>query len=612
MRFPRTFLPLALVGLAVSCGSIPSETAPLPLGNELAPSGVLRGSVIYSGPHPCSQNGHIVGAAILFVFDRRLLPPPSGLGSTPVNFAAIVGDVLFANEPRNPGSDVYCPKDHGVTDTITVNAPFVIPVSAGSYVIQAFYDYTGDFLPNFGFRDLPELGDVAGGDVDTAAALNPMNAGNLNFVPPFIPINVGIPEALPDGEPPGDIPNFTMPPQGYVADNLTVTIGAVFQTTRPYFYPGGMKTSFDPGSGGLTQTEVQNSAAPPTSLVNIKSTVEKNLNFDPVLTIPQDIQVLAGPTSTMPTEADVNNFESKFPRLVLHAGLPGKVEPPKAIAAPFKFQLPPSGMTSSFNVWQNASFDSTKQKWVPQDVAGQPIPQLWPLVILTKLIDDPGHKIDPASTTPQGGDTAPAVVIQGITLLGGDGTVATNPDSIFNTGQAEQFGDLFDPGSGQPVVFTQDHLTVLLQPAVICFDTLFDSTQSDKRGTIVLPHPTAMSADLSQPAVPNQPILPPSVLMSPQISSLVSGVKQGCLPTGRYAINLVYPNGQAWTVPNESGACAGDEGSTNYSKLDCTIKPRPILYSQGTRAVVEVVPATNPAHCTGATKVPAICLPYPQ
>ena len=290
--------------------------------------------------------------------------------------------------------------------------------------------------------------------------------------------------------------------------------------------------------------------------------------------------------------------------------MPGKVEPPKAIVAPFNLQLPPSGMASTFPVWQNALFNPASKKWEAQDVAGQPIPQLWPLVILTKLIDDPGHTLDPSSIKTQGSPTAPVVVIQGVTLLGGDGEDATKPDSIYNTAKAETFGDLFDPTSGRPHIFAQDHLTVFLQPAVICFNALFDSTNPDKRGTIVTPHLLATTADVSQPPVDGVPVLPPAVLASPQVAALVGGTPvEGCLPTGRYAINVVYPDGQAWTVPNESGACSRDEGATDTKKFTCAIKPRPILYSQGTRAVVEITPTTNPAHCKGAAAVPAICKP---
>ena len=62
-------------------------------------------------------------------------------------------------------------------------------------------------------------------------------------------------------------------------------------------------------------------------------------------------------------------------------------------------------------------------------------------------------------------------------------------------------------------------------------------------------------------------------------------------------INVVYPDGQAWTVPNEAGACSAVEGSTDWTDLTCTIQPRPIVRLAGNRrAVVEAVAASNPAN----------------
>jgi len=77
----RSFLPLVLAGVAAACGSVPDETAPPPDGREIAPTGVLRGTVVYSGPHPCSSNGHVVGAAIVISLimwrrRRRATPQP--------------------------------------------------------------------------------------------------------------------------------------------------------------------------------------------------------------------------------------------------------------------------------------------------------------------------------------------------------------------------------------------------------------------------------------------------------------------------------------------------------------------------------------------------------
>jgi hypothetical protein len=118
-------------------------------------------------------------------------------------------------------------------------------------------------------------------------------------------------------------------------------------------------------------------------------------------------------------------------------------------------------------------------------------------------------------------------------------------------------------------------------------------------------------------------------LTNPQLAGIVNtkdyggatnGMIGGCLPLGRYQINMVYPTGQAWTTPNEEGSCAASEGATTFSganapgagfaddplHISCATKPRPVLYSQGTRAVVEITAGT-PGACAGfspTAKVP--------
>jgi hypothetical protein len=593
MRVDSSLLSLAILGAIAACGSVPSETSPPPGGREVAPAGVIRGTVVYSGPHPCSSDGHVTGAAIVLVFDRRNPPPPNGLASTAINFGVVTGDVLFANEPRYAGKGTYCPLLHGIQETVTVSAEVEIsPLDGGSYMLAAFYDYTGDFLPGFKFRNLPELGDIAGGDIDTADALKPINAGNPDYQPHFLPVDVGIPQPLPAGAPSSAIPSFRIPGNGFVANNVTITLGEVLPTTRPYFYPIGLSATFDAKSGSVSTSQTQTSAAPGAG---------SDPNYQPVLTIPQDLEVLAPPQNLTPQS--VANWESSFPHLLLKWGVPS-AELPLAQGTPFHFQLVAGG---GFSVWQNATFDTTMQLWVPQQIPeGQGVPNLWPLVVLNKLADDPQHQSDPSSLKTQGSSTAPSVVLQAITLLGGSGGA---PDTLQGTRNASAGGSSFDPKTGRPTVFTQDHLTVLLRPAVICFDSLFDPSQPDKRGTLVTPFVVGLSADLPAGKT-NVPIVPVSALSSPQIAGLVNGSPlEACLPTGRYTINVVYPDGQAWTVPNETGSCSGAEGSTDYARMTCTLQPRNILYSQGNRAVVEIVQTKDPTHCTGGQKEPAACLP---
>ena len=623
--------PLAVSLAVTACGSVPDDPGG-PNGRVFATGGVIEGTVVYQGPRPCSMNGHIVGAALMLVFDRANPPPPNGLGTTVVNFADVIGDTLFADEPRYTGSTMYCPAASGFTETITASAPFAIaPVAAGSYVIQAFYDSTGDFLPSFKFRDLPEMGDVGGGDIDTANALLPVNAGNPNYQAHFLEVDVGVPEPLPDsGLPPNSVPSYTLPPSGYVASNVSVSIGQVLPTTRPYFYPQGMTTALSSDGRTITDVVVQSADVADTSDAGIAHTVETDPSYMPILTIPQDIQAYSAPG---PSSENANLFESALPHLRLQFGVANPPPPTLsellvAIAQPFHFQLLPTAAGSNtgegaFFVWQNAIFNPLQQAWNPMVIPeGQGVPQLWPVVILSKLIDDPGHVLDPASLTAQGSAAAPAVIIQGITLLQAPQTnpFGPAPDTLFNSvlaGGAVLPSTLFTPDAGPenagvPVVYPQSELTVALRPSAICFGHLFDGSV-DNRGVLVTPYQLGPVATFSASGPPTTlgPIVPPDLLDNSQIyasgamparaqiTSLVKGVQYGCLPTGRYEINVVYPDGQAWTVPNEAGACTAAEGATNYtaSPPTCTLQPRPVLRSQGTRAVVEITATTNPSNC---------------
>jgi hypothetical protein len=581
------------------------------------------------------------------VFDRRNPPAPNGLANTAVNFGDVTGDRLFADEPRYPGNDAtYCPANQGFTDTITASGSFEIaPVAGGSYELQAFFDYTGDWLPEFKFRNLPEQGDIAGGAIDTADALRPINAGNPNYQPRFVPVEVGVARSvstLPSGLP-NPIPNYDIPSTGFVTDNVTVTIGLPLALTRPYSYAQGEAVTLGSGAANIALSVAQSSDQPG-DMSTLPAALESASDPDqayylPVLTIPQDLQVLAPPTAqppALPSPASVNNFESKFPHLKLQWGVPqAELSPATDPTKPFRMQIAPfaSGnpQGGGFSVWENAALDPATQTYTPQQIAeGNNAPFLWPLIVLSKLVDDYApdvrgkfHTLDPASLTPQGDPKSPVVVMQGITLLGG---ADPSKDSLFATGLPYILGGTYVDSQGRPKIFKQDHVTVMLRPSVICFDTLFDATSPDKRGTLVTPYLTGPTSDVPNQN-PNQqyPLVPTDLLTNTDpkrqsVKNLVSKVVQGCLPKGRYAINVVYPDGQAWTVPNEAGACSGTEGETKYSDqpVHCAASAanvRPVLLSQGNRAVVEVVGPQDPSNCSSAPgKVPPTpvqCLAQP-
>jgi hypothetical protein len=642
MRTIFTLVPLALIagGVAVqACNTnVPDDTV---AGNQLTPAGVIRGNVVYNGPPPCTQNGQVVGNAIILVFDRRNPPPPSGVATTAVNFAVVSGDLLFANVNRTTGAALQCPAAGAAT--VFASSSFTIsPMSAGSYIIQAFYDTTGDFLPTFKFRDLPEATDVAGGyiDVNDAEELVPSNSespieklidggpvfplvtksSNASYQPIFLPVDIGTPGPVLSGSL-RDVPTFTMPATGYLADNVTVNIASTLSLARPYFYPEGVYLPIDektnapvPNTNGVTI--YGSSATRPAAKVVTPTNPTGDVDYVPVLTFPQDIGVYAQPNPQHISAAPA--FQASFPQLTLHWGVPSAEA---AVAAdtskqadPFHMQLanPPAagaaaGGNNGLYIFQYNSSDASEF-----DIPEGTIPRLWPLIVLAKLDDDPTHQNDPQSITYQGSDlTKPVVIIQGITLY---------QDSLLNT-----LGNTPIPYPDPTNL--SDHVSVMLRPNVVCLDP----RHIDLGGTIVTPYlcnsyPPGDSSESQVPGCPSNPqqgaILNPQVYLNPQLQQLVkqdgSGVQFGCLPTGRYGINMVYPTGQAWTAPNEIGSCAAVEGQAVLGAVGgtltdpgrCSVETRPVLYSQGTRAVVEITPSTSGA-CKTVQTTPGIGQPGP-
>ena len=509
----------------------------------IIPQGVIRGTVTYSGPRPCSQNGHIVGSAIVLVFDRRNPPPPTGIATNAENFVAVPGDVLFANEPRSTNSTLYCPDP----TPITASAPFLIaPVAGGSYQLSSFYDRRGQFWPTFKYRNLPRAGDVAGGyfDIDDARK----NAGNPSYQPVYLPVNVGIAQP---GAAAGEIPDYLIDDNGFVADNVPVTIGTIVPYTRPTFHP------VDANGDGA-------------EVIGAAATSGANLTGDPlavpVVAMTQDAQVLAPPAN--PTAQTLTAYQQSFRNLRLDWGVAsGEVAAATAPEDPFDLQLPalPPADKGGLLVFS---------KGVPI-AESTAIPDLWPQVAFIKLADDPFRKLDPQSLVIQGtpdetlvtgNPPGPIVVIQGITL---------DNDSLART--------IAGPVQTLPTTAAlRDHLTVMVRPAALCFDP----RRVDAGGLLVTPHLTGQSADATETA--QKPLFDGAAVGRQRI---VREIRQGCLPKGRYAITTVYPTGQAWTTPNEMGGCALAEGIVNGtgSASVCTVKPRSVLLSQGARAVLEVV-----------------------
>jgi len=523
----------SLVLLAIACDDVPLDDT-----RAVVPSGVMRGTALYQGRPPCTAAGHVVGNLVLLVFDQTNPPPPGGIATTPVNFGVVPGDALFASMPRTAGSDRVCPGEAAAQ--VTASAPFAIsPLDAGRYIVIAFYDTTGDFLPTFKFRNLPELGDVAGGYLDTTDAAK--HAGDVNYQPIFLPVAIGVPD--PDSKGGGAL---VMPREGYMADNVSVTVGVSLPFARPYFYPAGAE-------------------APATKPSASGANPDGDPDFVPVATMTQDQQVLAPPERL--TEDTVARFQGAFPQVRLNAGLPDAeigtaVDP----AGPFHFQTAPFSRGGGLFTWSMGTP-------IPE---GNGVQSLYPIVVFSKLVADPTHTRDPQATIAQGSAAEPIVVIQGITLF---------DDSLLKT-------VLLAPPTAPSADTRIDHVTVLARPSVVCFDP----RNVAAGGVLVTPHLKGPSADPNETVPPDGKDLFDAAALQQAQAKLVRKVTVGCLPAGRYAINAIYSTGQAWTTPNEAGSCAVAEGPPTGkagSVAACATKPRPVLYSQGTRAVLEVVPPTK-------------------
>lgn len=544
-----------------ACQAVPVDSGP---GSRvIAPAGVIEGTVVYQGPHPCSMNGQIVGNLVLLFFDKDNPPPPAGVASTAVNFGVVAGDVLFQNEPRETGSSRYCPSEHGDTGTITASAPFAVsPFAAGTYIIEAFFDYTGDFLPTFKFRELPELGDVAGGYIDTTDAILHADAG-VDYKARFLPVPVGVPAGTADAGSgaPGAGPDggqLVLPPAGYVANNITVSVGSVLPIPRPYFYADGV-------TGPAAEKKV--TSANPSG----------DVNYVPAQTMAQDVHILAQPTGTGISPANVLAFQKSLTSMKLLAGVPpGELSVATSTSDPFRFQLSAATSAKSLYIWTDGTF-------IPENIA---IANVLPQVVFTKLIDDPDHTLDPQGVTQQVPPAGPIVVLLGITL-----------------GPTDNLLDLLGfPVKAPGPAAASDHVTALVRPVAVCVDP----TRPDLGATLVAPFFSGTSADPKTSG--DQPLFDPNAVITAlqPIFGTINAPVQGCLPPGRYAPNLVYPTGQAWTVPNESGSCAASEGSLAFSSSDpsgaaCVgagaATPRPVLFSQGPRGVLEVTRSVGSATC---------------
>jgi hypothetical protein len=515
-RLSSAHLLSALAGALAGCDDPELFVPHKELGG---PSGVIDGTLSYTGPPPCTENGAIVGNAIVLAFDTRLLPPPQGLGTSAASIGVIPGETLFSSIRDSlvfdPSGARRCPED--TAPPVTVSGSWAIsPLPAGSYQVRGFFDRDGDFDPGFLIANLPSAGDVGGGAIDNAAEV-------LAGAPPrYRQITLGILQ-----------PNGTrvIPPEGSRATGIAVTLGLELPLERPVFYPSAVK------GPALANTD-------PTTVV-------------------------------MPSDFQFDMFgadENAFIRIEMTAGVrPEEIE--AASVSPFYMPVkpPPAFFFVVEDVNRDGKYDA--QDHVPDSVL---LPSLYPLSLFTRLAD--GQKLV--------GQSRPRVILQGLTLY----------KSLLETAVVKPMDpDPMNPMPTMPFQGADTKAVVALRPATVCIDpidtakpgVLVVSHETDKLGTKILANEQGVRDSLARQF--GRPF----------------EIVYGCLPEGQYAMNLVYPTGQAWTLPNEGGVCAALEPQTSDgAKCRSATSERARLASQD--ALLTIGPPGDPAYCA-ANPTPAQC-----
>jgi hypothetical protein len=514
---------LALAGSSFLAGCTDPDTF-VPIAEFSGPAGAISGTLTYAGPPPCTENGRIIGAALLLAFNKNLLPPPEGLGSGAASLNVVPGETLFASIRDKlvfaADNSLRCPDSSA--PPVSASATWALaPLPAGTYQVRGFYDRDGDFDPAFSISNLPSKGDVGGGAVSNATEV--LTKGEA---PKFTEIDLGVVDQATG--------KLVIPPTGSYVQGIGVTFAQPLALERPVFHPSAV----------ADETPAANKDPK-------KITIHSDFEFN---TFP-------------PSEKD-------FIRITMTAGVPAD-EIDTAAKTPF-FMPVKNPAASLYMTVEDSNRDGVvnDQDSVPESAL---IPSLYPLSVFSKLLA--GEELR--------GQTKPRVIIQGLTLFKG---------LILTTSKLPK-PDPMNPSKFLVPQSFEPEIVVALRPAAICVDpadpsipgVLVLSRKTAKNGAVILADESAVKQGLERQF--KRPF----------------NIAYGCLPQGNYAMNLVYPTGQAWTQPNEAGVCAESEPESSDGK-ECvgTTSKRALLGSQG--AMLIVGPPKDAAYCK-ANPTPKACSP---
>lgn len=180
------------------------------------PTGIIAGSVLYSGPRPyCKMDKgkrRVQGRVVLTLFEYENPPPPEGRATQPLNLKFINADELFTVSDCLPDGDVADPDGERITRTVAYSWP-QIALGKGDqpmrYQMRGFYD-TDEDMNLFTVKSLPTEGDIAG------AALN----DPVDVTKGILPIVM---------------PGFDDAPNGYRRQGVIISLGNYIWLERPVF-----------------------------------------------------------------------------------------------------------------------------------------------------------------------------------------------------------------------------------------------------------------------------------------------------------------------------------------------------------------------------------------
>ncbi len=543
---------MLLAALALAIGACADPNQFLPSYQPGGPGGILGGTVTYAGPMPCTADQHVVGAAVLLAFDTRLLPPPDGLGTTATGLAAVGGDQLFGGifdrlTFKADGSK-WCPP---ATDPpVTVSGDFTLgALPGGEYQIRGFYDLAGTFDPVFSITKLPVAGDIAGGAIDNTAEVL------VGAEPVYRRIELGT------LDPTTGV--YAIPPAGSNIDGIAVTLALPLPLGLPIFYPSKVQYSKHACSGTSVVARTPPKADP------------NDINM------PSDYQL------PVFNQFEPTNTQESLIVVTATGGFPAS-EAETASKSPFDLPVYPTPNKLTYS-WQDVNGDGMLDLGADHSAASPVLPALLPLSIFSKLaVSSP-----PSPTDDLAAQASPAVILQGITIFKDLLTTVNWPnDSPTN--------------ATSPLNARQDtSVLVGITPAVVCLDPT--DFAPDAMAVLVLSHPTDCAGNplLTSP----QGTLDALKKQFGRSVVLASNNEGACLPEGRYALNLVYGTGQAWTNPNEVGVCAAAEPeSADKKSCVAAVGSRPLLASQD--RLLTIGPPADASYCT-THPTPAGCCPQP-